>query len=72
VTSEQMENTLISRYVPFVISFNIEGLAYNEGFKKPIGPFPALSRSSLMRLITAPKMGVLAEVPPSMPYSPPL
>jgi hypothetical protein len=47
-------------------------LAYKEGFKKPMGPFPALIRSSLILLITAPKMGVLAEVPPSMPYSPPL
>lgn len=42
------------------------------GLRKPIGPLPALIRSSLMRLMTAAKMGVLAEVPPDSVKLPPL
>ncbi len=50
--------------IPFVTSFSIEGFAYNEGFKNPIGFLPTFKRSSLMRVITAEKIGVDAEVPP--------
>lgn len=46
------------------MSFNIEGLAYSEGFKNPNGPFPTFMRSSLILLMTAAKIGVEAEVPP--------
>jgi hypothetical protein len=56
---------MTKEYIPFVISFNIEGLAYNEGFKNPIGFLPTFKRSSLMRVMTDEKMGVLAEVPPN-------
>lgn len=48
------------------------GLAYNDGFKKPIGPFPTLILSSLIRLMTAEKIGVLADVPPLSSKSFPL
>jgi hypothetical protein len=58
-------------HIPFVISFSIEGLAYSDGFKKPIGPLPAFKRSSLRRLTTAAKIGVLAEVPPDSEKLPP-
>jgi hypothetical protein len=50
--------------IPFVTSFNIDGLAYNEGFKNPIGFLPTFNRSSLIRVMTDEKMGVEAEVPP--------
>ena len=49
----------------------MDGLAYNDGFKNPIGPLPALMRSSLIRVITAEKIGVLAEVPPESVKLPP-
>jgi hypothetical protein len=50
--------------IPFVTSFNIEGFAYSEGFKNPIGFLPTFNRSSLIRVMTDEKMGVEAEVPP--------
>lgn len=50
---------------PFVISFNIPGLAYKDGFKNPIGFLPAPRRASLSLVITDEKIGVLAEVPPN-------
>jgi hypothetical protein len=56
---------------PFVISFNIEGLAYNDGFKNPIGFLPAPNRASLSLVITDEKIGVLAEVPPKEFGEPP-
>ncbi|KAA8570274.1 hypothetical protein EYC84_002583 [Monilinia fructicola] len=56
-------------FVPLTISFSIPGLAYKEGFKKPIGPFPTLILSSLIRLMTAEKIGALADVPPLRPKS---
>jgi hypothetical protein len=45
----------------------MDGFAYKDGFRKPIGLFPAFRRSSLMRLMTEAKIGVLAEVPPERP-----
>jgi hypothetical protein len=57
--------------LPLVISFNILGFAYSEGFKNPIGPFPAFNRSSFRRLMTAEKIGVLADVPPESEKLPP-
>jgi hypothetical protein len=50
--------------VPFVMSFKIQGLEYNAGLINPIGFFPTLRRSSLIRLMIEAKIGVLALVPP--------
>jgi hypothetical protein len=68
------ENPLVLHpgFVPFVISLNIDGFAYNDGFRKPMGFFPTASLSSFKRLITAPKIGALADVPPVLLYFPPL
>jgi hypothetical protein len=57
--------------IPFVMSFNIEGLAYNDGFKNPIGFLPARNRASFNLVITDEKIGVLAEVPPKDAGFPP-
>ena len=51
-------------FVPFVMSFNIQGFEYSAGFINPMGFLPVLRRSSLMRLTIDANMGVLAEVPP--------
>lgn len=59
-------------HLPFTMSLNIAGFAYMLGFRNPIGPFPALMRSSLIRLMTAANIGVLAEVPPDREKLPPL
>ena len=48
------------------------GLAYKLGFKNPIGPFPAFILASLIRFMTAPKIGALALVPPDREKLPPL
>jgi hypothetical protein len=58
-------------YVPFVMSFSIEGFAYKAGFRNPKDVLPAFKRSSLMRLITAANIGVLADVPPESEKFPP-
>jgi hypothetical protein len=42
----------------------MEGLAYSDGFKNPIGFLPTPSLASFSLVITAEKIGVLAEVPP--------
>lgn len=57
--------------IPFLISFSIDGFAYSVGFRNPIGPLPAFRRSSLSRLTTPAKSGVLADVPPESPYDSP-
>jgi hypothetical protein len=49
---------------PTTISLNIFGYLYMIGFKKPMGPLPASSRSSLSMLTILAKMGVEADVPP--------
>ena len=41
------------------------------GIRNPMGPFPALILSSLMRLMTDANIGVLADVPPERPKFPP-
>lgn len=56
--------------VPFTISFKISGCAYNAGFTNPTVLFPFAMRSSFMRLMIAPKIGALAEVPPAAPSLP--
>jgi hypothetical protein len=66
-----MSNGEIVLNTPFMISFNISGFAYNDGFRKPIGPFPAFNLSSLSRFTTAAKIGVLADVPPERLNLPP-
>jgi hypothetical protein len=45
-------------YLPFVISFNMEGLAYSDGFKNPIGFLPTPSLASFSLVITAEKKSV--------------
>ena len=56
------------KFVPLVMSFNIEGFEYNAGLMNPTVLLLALSRCSLIRLIRDANIGVLADVPPLRPY----
>jgi hypothetical protein len=56
------------KFVPLVMSFNIEGFEYNAGLMNPTVLLLALSRCSLIRLMRDATIGVLADVPPLRPY----
>lgn len=50
--------------LPLVTSRNAAWFWYRNGFKKPMGGRPALSRASLIREIMPARAGAAADVPP--------